>query len=242
MSTPERLITWSLMGLLILLCIGMFVISSNIAMAWNMEKAPSLGPASTVVLQSEDGSMSDLKMVDGRLSWGSEPQQTTQSVAYVHIGALLPVLMSQEERTEERNALREKLTEEAQELIDQLETIKSNLEDMTPGEEDHQAQLQMGQVIAQQLQAFQQEGMALEDAKTAEQLEQCYRELVNAVNVVADRKKIDTVFRFIPTDDDFTKGDSNAAMLQIRLRTFLRYPERDDITDDIAEELNITLE
>ena len=242
MSKFERLITWSTMTLLVVLCMGMFVHSSNNAMAWNMEKAPALGPASEITLQSEDGSMSDLKMVDGRLSWGTEPQQSTQSVAYVHIGALLPLLMSQEERTEERNTLRERLTEEAQELIDQLDTIKSNMEDMTPGEEDHQAQLQIGQAIAKQLQTFQQQAMAEEDAKTAEQLEQCYRELVTAVNVVADRKKIDTVFRFIPTDDEFTQGDSNAAMLQIRLRTFLRYPDRDDITEDIAEELNITLE
>ena len=220
----------------------MFVHSSNNAMAWNMEKAPELGPASQLTLQAEDGSMSDLKMVDGRLSWGVEPQQSTQSVAYVHIGALLPLLMSQEERVEERAALRERLTEDAQVLIDQLDTIKSNMEDLTPGEEEHQAQLQMGQAIAQQLQSFQQEAIAQEDAKTSEQLERCYRELVAAVNVVADRQKIDTVFRFIPTDDEFSKGDSNSAMLQIRLRTFLRYPDRDDITEDIAEELNLTLE
>ena len=132
------------------------------------------------------------------------------------IGALLPLLMSQEERVEERTALRERLTEDAQVLIDQLDTIKTNMEDLTPGDEEHQAQLQMGQAIAQQLQAFQQEAIALEDAKTAEQLEQCYRELVEAVNVVADRKKIDTVFRFIPTDDEFTKGDSSAAMRLFR--------------------------
>ena len=230
------------MSLLVVLCGAMFVHSSNNAMAWNMEKAPALGPASEITLQAEDGSMTDLKMVDGRLSWGAQPQQSTQSVAYVHIGALLPLLMSQEERVEERTALRERLTEDAQVLIDQLDTIKTNMEDLTPGDEEHQAQLQMGQAIAQQLQAFQQEAIALEDAKTAEQLEQCYRELVEAVNVVADRKKIDTVFRFIPTDDEFTKGDSSAAMLQIRLRTFLRYPDRDDITEDIAEELNLTLE
>ena len=230
------------MSLLVVLCGAMFAHSSNNAMAWNMEKAPALGPASEITLQAEDGSMTDLKMVDGRLSWGAQPQQSTQSVAYVHIGALLPLLMSQEERVEERTALRERLTEDAQVLIDQLDTIKTNMEDLTPGDEEHQAQLQMGQAIAQQLQAFQQEAIALEDAKTAEQLEQCYRELVEAVNVVADRKKIDTVFRFIPTDDEFTKGDSSAAMLQIRLRTFLRYPDRDDITEDIAEELNLTLE
>ena len=242
MSRFERLITWSTMSLLVVLCGAMFMHSSNNAMAWNMEKAPALGPASEITLQAEDGSMTDLKMVDGRLSWGAQPQQSTQSVAYVHIGALLPLLMSQEERVEERTALRERLTEDAQVLIDQLDTIKTNMEDLTPGDEEHQAQLQMGQAIAQQLQAFQQEAIALEDAKTAEQLEQCYRELVEAVNVVADRKKIDTVFRFIPTDDEFTKGDSSAAMLQIRLRTFLRYPDRDDITEDIAEELNLTLE
>ncbi len=242
MNTFERLITWSTMSLLVVLCGGLFVHSSNNAMAWNMEKAPALGPASQITLQSEDGSMTDLKMVDGRLSWGSEPQQSTQSVAYVHIGALLPMLMGQEERVDERNALRERLTEEAQVLIEELDQIKSNMEDLTPGEEDHQSQLQRGQGIAKQLQTFQQEAMAEEDLKTSDQLEQCYRELVTAVNIVADRKEIDTVLRFIPTDDPFTKGDSNAAMLQIRLRTFLRYPDRDDITEDIAEELNITLE
>ena len=171
MSRFERLITWSTMSLLVVLCGAMFVHSSNNAMAWNMEKAPALGPASEITLQAEDGSMTDLKMVDGRLSWGAQPQQSTQSVAYVHIGALLPLLMSQEERVEERTALRERLTEDAQVLIDQLDTIKTNMEDLTPGDEEHQAQLQMGQAIAQQLQAFQQEAIALEDAKTAEQLE-----------------------------------------------------------------------
>ena len=66
---------------------------------------------------------------------------------------------------------------------------------------------------------------------------------VDAINVVADRLDIDTVHRFIPTDDSFEiqpgPGAFQAAMLQIRLRSVLRYPEDLDITSDVLEELGI---
>ena len=44
MSRFERLITWSTMSLLVVLCGAMFAHSSNNAMAWNMEKALRLAP------------------------------------------------------------------------------------------------------------------------------------------------------------------------------------------------------
>ncbi|MCH2134735.1 MAG: OmpH family outer membrane protein [Phycisphaerales bacterium] len=243
MTSRERLLTWSTLTALSCLVVLAFLRTpGNVAMAQDESKAPVLGPASAVTLVSEAGDALDLRAVDGRLSWGDEPQQRTQAAAYVHIGRLLTPLMQVEERMEERQALRDRLTEDAQVMIDELETIQADMEGLTPEDEEGQELMQRGQQLAQQLQAFRQQATAIEEAKAAEQLEQCYRELVDAVNLVADRKKIDTVYRFIPTDDPFNLTDVSSAMLQIRLRSVLRYPEGADITEEIAEELNLDLE
>ena len=240
MTFRERVLTWSTLIALAGLVTSTLLRPSAPAVAEETTRAPELGPASALTLEATDGTTRELRLEDGRLAWGPEPQQTTQAIAYVHIGALLPTLMQQAEWVEEREALGERLTDEAQVMIDELEGIKSELEGLD--EEDRGPVMQRGQALAQQLQAFQQQAAALQERMTAEQLEKCYRELVDAVNLVADRKKIDTVLRFIPTDDPFTPGDSNAAMLQIRLRALLRYPEGFDITGDVADELNIDLE
>lgn len=243
MTARERMLTWS--TLLTLTCLVLLTLlrpQGNMALAEDEAKAEALGPASSVVLVSDDSPTVRLRAMEGRLAWGDEAQQRTQAVAYLHIGALLPPLMQREERIEERQSLRDRLTEEAQIMIDELDKIKTDIEELSPEDETAQAQIQRGQQLAQQLQAFRQQAAALEEAQAAEQLEQCYRELVTAVNVVADRDKIDTVLRFIPTDDPFTPADVSGAMLQIRLRTLLRYPEKSDITEDIAEELNLDLE
>ena len=243
MTARERLLTWSTLETLACLVLLSFLRpGGNQLMADGEADAKAIGPASSVLLVEEDKPTVKLHAMDGRLAWGEEAQQRTEAVAYVHIGALLTQLMQREERVEERQAMTERLTEDAQVMIDELEKIQAEIEDLQPEDEAAQEQMQRGQQLAQQLQAFRQQADAIVEAKAAEQLEQCYRELVTAVNVVADRNKIDTVFRFIPTDDDFTPADVNGAMLQIRLRTLLRYPENSDITEDVAEELNLDLE
>ena len=240
MITRERLLTWSTIITLTGLMAFTLLRPPAPAHAEETVKAPRLGPASEITLEAADGTTADLRLEDGRLAWGPESQQSTQAIAYVHIGALLPTLMQQDEWVEERESLGDRLTEEAQVMIEELEGIKSELEGLD--EDERGPVMQRGQALAQQLQAFQQQAKAIQERMTSEQLEKCYRELIDAVNLVADRKKIDTVLRFIPTDDPFTPGDSNAAMLQIRLRALLRYPESFDITGDVADELNIDVE
>ena len=243
MTARERFLTWSTLTTLACLVLLSFLRPSQTQlMADDEAKAEAMGPASSVLLVEEEKPSVKLQAMDGRLAWGESPQQRTEAVAYVHIGTLLTQLMQRDERVEERQALTERLTEEAQVMIDELENIQADIQDMKPEDEAAQEQMQKGQQLAQQLQAFRQQEDAIVEAKAAEQLEACYRELVTAVNVVADRDNIDTVFRFIPTDDDFSPADVNGAMLQIRLRTLLRYPEDSDITQDVAEELNLDLE
>jgi Skp family chaperone for outer membrane proteins len=216
--------------------------STNAPDSTSVAPLETLGPALSLILQGEDGKTIDLRAADGRLAWNDSPYQQTQSTAYVHIGSLLSVLMKAEDRAQERQALRQHLTADAQTMRDELERIQREIEEFGPEDEEAADLIRQGQQLAQQLQAFGQQAVAQEEAKAAEQLEQCYRELVTAVNVVADRHGINTVFRFIPTDDPFNPGAVNSAMVQIRLRTLLRYPDDADITDEVADELNVDLE
>jgi hypothetical protein len=73
----------------------------------------------------------------------------------------------------------------------------------------------------------------------ADQLERAYRELVAAVEIVADRRGIDMVYRFIPTGEPFEAENPEQAMMAIRLRDALRYPTELDITADVMEELHL---
>ena len=73
----------------------------------------------------------------------------------------------------------------------------------------------------------------------AEQIESAYRRLVEAVEVVADREKIDLMFRFIPTAKAFEAETMEAAGLQVRERTFLRSPESLDLTAEVLKELGV---
>ena len=66
--------------------------------------------------------------------------------------------------------------------------------------------------------------------------------MIDAVEVVADRNDIDTVYRFIPTDEAFEADNPDQAMVAIRLRTALRYPDELDITDDVMDELSLDID
>ena len=73
----------------------------------------------------------------------------------------------------------------------------------------------------------------------AGQVESAYKELVTAVDVVADRQKIDVVYRFIPASVPFETSQLGDTMLQVQARTFLRAPESLDITADVMKELGL---
>ena len=76
----------------------------------------------------------------------------------------------------------------------------------------------------------------------AGQVEKAYRDLIAAVEVVADRRRIDLVFRFIPTDNEFKALNPPQAYTGIHARIALKYPEGLDITDEVMEELALEVE
>ena len=95
------------------------------------------------------------------------------------------------------------------------------------------------QALMQEYQQFNQLSRGRITQLESRQLERSYRELIEATEIVADRRSIDFVFRFIPTAKSFDTQNAEQAMLQIQLRTFLKYPESVDITDLVIEELDL---
>ena len=139
--------------------------------------------------------------------------------------------------------LQDELQEMQQSLLEAFQSVQERIKDLTPEDSEFEAISKEGQGLFKQREAFIQQAIVATAMLRAEQVERAYRELVDAINVVADRLDIDTVHRFIPTDDPFEiqpgPAAFQAAMLQIRLRSVLRYPEDLDITSDVLEELGI---
>jgi Skp family chaperone for outer membrane proteins len=95
------------------------------------------------------------------------------------------------------------------------------------------------QALEQEYRQFRQGAIAESDKLTAEQFEAAYRELVAAVETVAEKEAIDLVFRFQPTADPFEAKAPAESVDRIRARTFLKYPSQVDITADVMKALNI---
>jgi soluble cytochrome b562 len=206
-------------------------------------KAPALGPASQLTLENEDAESITMQVKDNRLAWGDEPQQRIRSIAYVHIGKALGALMQGDSYVEEQQSLAEEMQEAQLAIAEVLEAMQEKMQGITPEDPEFESINHEAQAVLQQRDRFVQRANAAKATLGAEQVERAYRELVDAVNVVADRLEIDTVHRFIPTDDSFEiqpgPGAFQAAMLQIRLRSVLRYPEDIDITGEVMEELGV---
>jgi len=204
---------------------------------------PALGPASSLTLENAEAQSITVSVDENRLSWGDAPQQRVHSVAYVHIGKALAALLQGDSYREEVESLNEELAEAQQAIADAFESMQERMQGVTPDDPDYEKIGQEGQQLLQQRDRFVTQANTARAMLGADQVERAYRELVDAVNVVADRLDIDIVNRFIPTDDafDLQSGPQafQNAMMQIRLRSVLRYPEGADITDEVMEELGI---
>ena len=76
----------------------------------------------------------------------------------------------------------------------------------------------------------------------SDHIELAYRDLVAAVEVVAARRNIDIVYRFIPTGNDFNAANPPQSYTGVRARIVLKYPEKLDVTDEVMEELALEVQ
>jgi len=201
-----------------------------------------LGPASELVLEGEGDNRVTLKAIDGHLAWGDAPSHRDWSQGWVSIGPLLDHLMRSESFQEERATLSDAMQEDEQLILDALESIRGQMEGLEQDDPDMAALAAEGRNLLEQRRGFVQAAQMAQSQLAGTQLERAYRELIDAVKIVAEARDIDLVHRFIPTDDPFKNTTAADATLEIRLRSLLVYPDALDITGDVADELGIDLD
>lgn len=202
--------------------------------------ANDLGPADGLLLATEAGKDAlRVAAKDGRISWGDRQTNRAWSVAAVDIDRVMRKLLDGTSYTEKRNELKEKITKAEGEFQKRAEEIQAKFPIPQGGQPPAEG-AQAFQQLQQEYRMFR-EGISAEGEKlTAEQFESAYRELVAAVETIAEKESIDLVFRFQPTADPFDSKSSGESIDRIRARTFLKYPAQIDITADVMKALNLT--
>ena len=120
--TIPQLAIFVALAALSLLCIARFTTPAE---ADGEIKAPVLGPASSLTLESELGETITLKVDDKRLAWGDQPTKRVNSAAYVHIGKALAELLQGESFIEENQALQEELLAAHQTIAEAMAAVQA---------------------------------------------------------------------------------------------------------------------
>jgi len=157
-------------------------------------------------------------------------------------GKALEQLMQADHFVEVRDELDEELDESLEEARELLEEIANRGRALEPDDPEAPEVRQQWENAYRKFEQLQTEGMQIRGKLASEQMQEAYNEVLEAVNVVADRLNIDIVLRFIPPDGEFERNTPEATLMQIRLRTALRLPEGIEITDEVLSELGLEVQ
>ncbi len=242
MHHRERLLIYGALAALLVLNLAAFFGEGGRATADPLTET-TLGPADTLTLVGEGtGPELVLRNRGGRLAWADDAWSRALSIGFVHVGRAVGPLLESEENQEEYQQLEAEMLARAQEIEDRIGAFLQEHQDVQPDDpEAGQIQQAYGELLREREQ-WQVEGRTRLGKLAARQIEASYREFLAAVEVVADRRGVDVVLRFIPADLDFDAVNPAQAYTGIRGRLALKYPESLDLTDDVIEELGLELE
>jgi Skp family chaperone for outer membrane proteins len=200
--------------------------------------ASDLGPADAVILTGKDSNIT-LRNSEGRIAFGEQPTAKVWSLGAVNTNKIMKLLLRSERFDEERKRLEETAKgkdEEFRKRYSELETKYKDLDPQSPGFEQGRGEVE---AFFKEVEGWRKEVTERLGRLQAEQIEKAYREMAAGVDVVAERGKVDVVFRFVPTAQDFNTQTPADAMLAVQVRTFLRYPEAVDLTAELLKELSL---
>ncbi len=238
MSRIERVVVH---GVLVVLLIVVF--AERPGLTPSAEAVPAraedvLGPADRVVLRGPAGEVS-VSAVNGGLAWGERGTDRTWSLGAVDVPKLMRSLMESERFDEDRQALREEAETQNAEFEAQFEDFREEFGEITPEDPKFPEAQQRWQQMMQEYQKWQQGTMAIQQKLGAEQIETAFDELVDAVDIVAERLGVDLVIRFVPPAEPFASESLDQASDQVSRRLLLHHPESIDLTEKVAEELGV---
>jgi Skp family chaperone for outer membrane proteins len=237
MNTRERIVIYG--ALIVLAGLNLAVLcGQGGSRALADDTGDQLGPAGTLAL-TEDDKQLVLRSSGERLAWSDNEHARAYSIGFVHVGRAVGPLLEAEQYEEELVRLRDELRGRDQEMTERITAFLEENRELQP-DDPKAAEVQRAyQTMMQELERVRMEGAQRLDKLRAEQVERAYRDFVAAVEVVAQRRKIDIVYRFVPTANEFQAQTLSTAYIGIRARVAVKYPEALDITDAVLEELAV---
>jgi len=238
MSNRERIVIYGALALLAAMNIAVLS-NGRGGSAWAQVPAEQmhLGPAGSLTLTGSEDQLLVLRNAGGRLAWSDNDYARSFSVAFVHVGQPMGPLLEADEYAEEYQELEDELRERDEEIAEAIDAFRQEHQDITP---DNPEMAEVHQAFQAMIQRREQ--MRLAAARrlgllAADHIERAYRDLVAAVEVVAARRGIDIVYRFIPTAKEFNAANPPQSYTGVRARVVLKYPPELDITDEVMAEL-----
>lgn len=197
-----------------------------------------LGPADALLLSGKDAALV-VRNADGRIGWSDDAAARAWSTGCVFIDPVLKAILATDRYEAERKTFEDEARSQGEAFEQRNKSLKDKYPDIKPDDPaferakeefiELQAEFEKWQMAVQRLQAKQ----------MAEQVEKAYREMLTALDVVADRRRVDLVYRFVPPERPFEATDLGATMVQVQARPFLRFPQAMDLTDDVFKELGL---
>lgn len=201
--------------------------------------ATDLGPADSLILAAPDGMLS-ITNKEGRIAWAAAPSARAYSVGCLHIDRVMKGLLASERFTSERKKFENEARSQGEEFESRSKALQSKYSEIKPDDPSFEDAKREFTALQAEYEKWFATLQKIQSKHMAEQVQQAYREMTAALDVVADRQRIDFVYRFVPPDQPFDAVELSDAMMQVQGRPFLRVPASTEITEDVLKELGLT--
>jgi Skp family chaperone for outer membrane proteins len=167
---------------------------------------------------------------------------------------LMKLLLKSDRLAEERRGLEDEARKKEEEFAKRLRELRDKYKDVEGATPERQKDAESYQ---NDYRDWRNEMTKKFATMQSAHIEKSYRELVAAVDVIAERQKVDIVIKFVPVAGKLIDAEDAAAspdspdapmdmlmktMDQVRARTLLHYPDSIDITAEVMKELNLKQE
>ena len=194
-------------------------------------------PADELVLSGTPPLM--LTNAAGRLSWGTAPGARAFTIGAVDAAGPMAALLVSPRNTEELAAFDADLRAKYDALQERFSTLVLKERDAGAEARDSAKFRESVEAFRAESEAAVREAIAARNDLIARQYEATWKDLRSAVDVVAERRGIDVVYRSTGAGDPFRPGSIDFLLAQTRSRLFVRGPEALDLTDEVLKELNV---
>ncbi len=196
-----------------------------------------LGPADALLLSGKD----QLRVTNdaGRIAWGTDASSRAFSFGTVHVGRILTAALESEKYSREREEFEGSMKDKREDFDRRYKELVEKARATDRESPEFPA-------VREQFEAFQKEFAEWSQAAETEQqtmvarhYDGAYSQIREAVEVVAEKRHIDLVMRFVPPAQPLSPAPETELSQQLQARTFLRTPDSIDLTEDILSEMNL---